>query len=67
MSALPWTPSERVFFVFLGMPMGWSWAVFYCLRVMAEAVSAALRSPQPGVGGLLEDGRPAPAPAPKAP
>eukprot|EP00974_Lingulodinium_polyedra_P127652 11202997-Lingulodinium_polyedra.AAC.1 len=47
--------------------MGWSWALLYCQRAMADAVVRALPESAPGVGGFLEDGRPAPFLAPGAP
>jgi len=57
---VPADPGEELFFCFRGMPMGWSWALYYCQEAMAAAVRRAVPETSPGVGGLLVDGRPAP-------
>ena len=56
----PVEPWERLFFVFEGMPMGWSWALYFAQAAMETPFERALGAPRDGIGGLLRDGRPPP-------
>eukprot|EP00972_Heterocapsa_arctica_P069193 10223590-Heterocapsa_arctica.AAC.1 len=44
----PCDPEEKLYFVFEGLPMGWSWSLFFAQAGMSAAVMRALlRSPLP--------------------
>eukprot|EP00973_Karenia_brevis_P082945 11501599-Karenia_brevis.AAC.1 len=43
-------PIEMLFFVFEGMPMGWSWALYFCQSAMCDACSDAVPTDEFGRG-----------------
>ena len=53
-------PDTLVYFVFEGMPMGWSWALYFCQSSLSAAAEVACPQSGTGAGGLLEDATVAP-------
>eukprot|EP00973_Karenia_brevis_P077561 10777280-Karenia_brevis.AAC.1 len=51
---------EILYFVFEGMPMGWSWALYFCQAAMCDACAEAVPTDFHGRGGVVEDGHPVP-------
>ena len=61
---MPASPDDMLYFVFEGMPMGWTWAMLFCQSAMEAATLQATPSDGAGHGGLIVDGAPAPRLAP---
>ena len=53
-----------LYFVVEGMPLGWTWALFFWQSALAAAVRTVVRAGPDGRGGLVEDGEAAPVLAP---
>ena len=68
---VPVAPEERLCWVFEGLPMGWSWSLFFAQEVMSQVVSSVLvsgsRLGDAPVGGLLRDGEVVPVLGPGRP
>ena len=52
-------PEEWLWACFGGLPMGWSWGLYFCHEALSECCRRAMRTVQP-TGELLGDRRPAP-------
>ena len=63
----PVGPEEPLYFVFEGLPMGWSWALFFRQNAMELAISRAVPVDTRGYGGLSVDRTPAPGFGPGSP
>ena len=53
-------PGEWLYWVFEGMPMGWSWALYFCQATLESAAEKATPGTPDGHGGLCHDGGIAP-------
>ena len=66
------SPGSRVFAALATLPMGWSWALYFCHSVVARAMVIACQrafglSPAATQRQLVVDGRPPPAVGPRRP
>ena len=64
---VPVDPGEPLYFVFEGLPMGWSWALYFCEHAMELAISRAVPMDSRCLGGLSVDRTPAPGLGPGSP
>lgn len=65
-------PDDTLYFVLEALPMGWTWALFFCQDALEDAIinglecdsatGPGLQGTMPPLGGLIQDGRPCPVP-----
>jgi hypothetical protein len=60
----PLLPGERVYICFRGMPMGWSWALYFAQEIISHQCLLAVDQPEKV---LIRDKHPAPAVRPNTP
>ena len=53
-------PSDLAYWVLTGMPMGWTWALYFAQSAVEAPLSAAVPYDEFGAGGFMCDGRAAP-------
>ena len=58
-------PTTIVFPVYVGLPQGWSWSLYFCQSALASSISSAL-STRLSQAPLLQEGRPQPRLSPHA-
>eukprot|EP00971_Amphidinium_carterae_P212080 4208518-Amphidinium_carterae.1 len=63
----PVEPTETVYFCFVGLPMGWTWAMVFAQGAMESFVQAGVGDDDSGIGGMVRDGMAVPIPQPGRP